>query len=728
MSRLSPTLYADGAFFSLGALLLVNTYVILFNVCAYLIRRRIISYIRQNDKDTKLKKAIYGIIVLLFAIASIFYVHFSLLSLVNNSSITLELYRWNNQLFYTILIYLSYAGIFISTLLLLQMLRPVLWKLAGIRYNIFSRKSLASLAFIWALYMTATAAILGFQKEEDRVQVWANRLAVDRNISLEIQLRNLEEDIAADQILWALTAHKNTTEAIQKRISEYYLSHLRHSCRPSITLIKENDSEGMSHLEALVSSGTPISDGSRFLVVKNAGRNTYAGLFLFYSQENGPIHMILEIEPDNNAEDKGYFTLLKKQSNPTSVIIPPVYSYAKYDDNRLSSYKGNYPYPTSIRIPEDYGHDNGRRNVIREGGYVHFHHYFSQDEIIAISRPTRTPMVFFTSFSYLFLCLALLMQIFVRGRKTRHFKTNYFRTRINAILFISSFLILASITIISVLFVYRRNEANMHNLMSSKISTIQAMIENRTRHADSWKDLTTPEFAQEIEKISATTQSDISIFTPEGKVFRSTAPEIYERMILGSRINPDAYYKICQQNQRFYINRAEVAGIKLWTLYAPVFNGNGDLVAIINSPYTDRSLDFRREATSHAAMIVNLFLLLLIGSLLFTTREVNSMFSPLVEMGHKMKSADINHLEFIVYKRDDEISSLVAAYNRMVRELSHSTIQLAQAERDNAWSQMARQVAHEIKNPLTPIKLELQRLIRLKQNNNPAWEEKFDKC
>jgi nitrogen fixation/metabolism regulation signal transduction histidine kinase len=63
----------------------------------------------------------------------------------------------------------------------------------------------------------------------------------------------------------------------------------------------------------------------------------------------------------------------------------------------------------------------------------------------------------------------------------------------------------------------------------------------------------------------------------------------------------------------------------------------------------------------------------------------------------------------------------------MVRDLSHSTRQLAQAERDNAWSQMARQVAHEIKNPLTPIKLELQRLIRLKQKGNPAWEEKFDK-
>jgi nitrogen fixation/metabolism regulation signal transduction histidine kinase len=63
----------------------------------------------------------------------------------------------------------------------------------------------------------------------------------------------------------------------------------------------------------------------------------------------------------------------------------------------------------------------------------------------------------------------------------------------------------------------------------------------------------------------------------------------------------------------------------------------------------------------------------------------------------------------------------------MVHDLSDSTRKLAQAERDKAWSQMARQVAHEIKNPLTPIKLEIQRLIRLKQKGNPAWEEKFDK-
>ena len=162
-------------------------------------------------------------------------------------------------------------------------------------------------------------------------------------------------------------------------------------------------------------------------------------------------------------------------------------------------------------------------------------------------------------------------------------------------------------------------------------------------------------------------------------------------------------------------------------LYAPLFNDNREMIAILCIPYTERNYDFRREASFHAALIINLFLLLLICSLLFSTKEVNQMFKPLIEMGNKMAKADINNPEYIIYKREDEITSLIDAYNRMVRDLSESTQKLASAERDKAWSEMARQVAHEIKNPLTPIKLEIQRLIRLKQNGNPLWEEKFDK-
>src|SRR5690606_14998816 len=75
--------------------------------------------------------------------------------------------------------------------------------------------------------------------------------------------------------------------------------------------------------------------------------------------------------------------------------------------------------------------------------------------------------------------------------------------------------------------------------------------------------------------------------------------------------------------------------------------------------------------------------------------------------------------EEIVWKRKDEIGDLVIEYNKMVRQLDISAAKLAKSEREGAWREMARQVAHEIKNPLTPMKLNLQYLQMAIDNNAP---------
>jgi nitrogen fixation/metabolism regulation signal transduction histidine kinase len=337
-------------------------------------------------------------------------------------------------------------------------------------------------------------------------------------------------------------------------------------------------------------------------------------------------------------------------------------------------------------------------------------------------------MMYFISWSYLFIIIAAAFMLLVsEEKKTSMFKRNYFRTRINTILFTSSFLVLLSMTVISVIFVYKRNETNMYDLMSTRISTVQALTESRARQAKTWQDLMNQDFFTIVENIGNNTKSDITLYNPEGRVFHSTSPEVFEKQILGARINEEAYKDIKYGNQRYFIHREKIADYRYWMLYAPIFNDNREMIAIICTPYTERNYDFRREAFFHAALIINLFLLLLICTLFFSTHEVNQMFKPLIEMGRKMANADIHNPEYIIYKREDEISALVDTYNLMVQDLAESTQKLASAERDKAWSEMARQVAHEIKNPLTPIKLEIQRLIRLKQNGNPAWEEKFDK-
>lgn len=725
----SPTMYADGPIFSsLGSLLLINTYLTLTVTCLYLVRNRILAIIRKHRNNYRRNLLIFGILTVILAVATGCYIQFTLRSLLLNSNISIELYRWNTNIFYTAMVYLSYTGLLFCILLLMQALRPVIKEFTGYKYDMLSPKTLILFAVLCSAYFTAISSQLGFRKESDRVTVWANRLSVERDLSLEIQLRSAEESIAYDQLISALSNLESTEGMIINRISEYYLNRIRQAYNLNVRIIRDKDIAGLNNFNSIIRMGTPIASGSRFVFITDEnGRSSYAGLFRFYHPERGVIRMILGIESNSNREDRGYESILGRFSKPGDINIPSYYSYAKYKDNRLMSYKGNYPYPTYFDH-EMQGHlIDRKKEVTRSKGYVHFMNLVNEDEFIVISRSQRGGLVYFTSFSYLCLALCGILFIFAGSRnKKKVFKSNYFKKRINTILFISSLLILVSMTLISILFVYKRNEENMHNLMSSRITTIQALVERQARNAKTWQDLNTPEFTAYLENIGNTTKSDITLYTSGGKVFRSTTPEVFERMIMGSRLDEEAYYNIRDLHQRFFIHREKVTDYSYWALYAPVFNDSGQIVAIIGVPYTDRSFDFRREAFFHGALIINLFLLLLIGSLLFSTREVNALFSPLIEMGKKMNVVDIHDLQYIIYKREDEISSLVDAYNLMVKDLSESTRQLALAERDKAWSQMARQVAHEIKNPLTPIKLQIQRLIRLKERNNPAWEERFD--
>ena len=234
--------------------------------------------------------------------------------------------------------------------------------------------------------------------------------------------------------------------------------------------------------------------------------------------------------------------------------LPDNFKFCKENDEcKLMSYKGNYPYPTTytdeIGTPQ-----NEKTEIVRTNSHVHFNHMIGDEEMIIISRPQRGAMVYFTSFSYLFLGLCALLYVFANNdKKKKGFKSNYFRTRINAILFTTSFMILTSMTTISVLFVYKRNQVNMQNLMSTKITTIQALIGNRIRQTESWQDLRGQEFAAALENIGNTTKSDITLYTPEGKVFLSTTPEVFEKMIIGSRIDQEAFHNISHRNQRFFI-------------------------------------------------------------------------------------------------------------------------------------------------------------------------------
>lgn len=724
----SPSTYADGEFFySFGALATTNIAICLAVFCTYSMRNEFMRKI-GSGKSRRTILAAYGLTIVLIFAATAFYMAYSLHSLIMNSGITLELYIWSRISVFTVIVYITYSGILMCLLMLIQMLSQVSAEFTGKTFSVFTTRSLAVFSIICAGYFTVTSGILGFRKEQNRVMVLANRLAVDRDIELELQLRSVEDAIAADPIIATLSMAENTGGIILNRIAENYLNRISQTYDIKVSVCKGSDSGCLLRADRFGDASSPIAPNSRFLYTYDTGGYSgYIGRFPYYSAEYGISWMFVEISSGSNRE-RGYYSIFDRNTLPGGVDIPRLYSYAKYSGGALISYKGNYAYPTVIYGSLKKKIDAGASSL-KINGYRHFINKINDNETIIVSRKIRGVMTYIVTFSYLVLVILTIMHITLHRTEkfsVRKAGRNYYRTRINTVLFIALFATLTAMAVLSVTFVQKRNEANMYDLMSNKISTIQAMFESRCGNLEGTAELNGREFKDILERIGSDTKSDITLYSPGGKVFRSTTPEIFGKMMLGARINEEAYYSIRYRSQRYYIRAEKFGDNRYYSLYAPIINHSGKLLAIINTPYTEQNYDFKQEAMFHAAAILNIFLLLLVFSLAISTYVVNGMFGPLEEMGRKMGTANIHDPEYIIYRRKDEISTLVDAYNRMVHDLSENTKALARSERDKAWSEMARQVAHEIKNPLTPIKLEIQRLIRQKQKNDPAWETRFD--
>ena len=149
-------------------------------------------------------------------------------------------------------------------------------------------------------------------------------------------------------------------------------------------------------------------------------------------------------------------------------------------------------------------------------------------------------------------------------------------------------------------------------------------------------------------------------------------------------------------------------------------------IGYIAVPYFLSEQTRKEEVDVLLARLLPPYIIVLILALLFSFWAARSMTAPIHLMIDKMRhfemGAKTNHIE---YPYHDELGELVERYNLLVEKVEESAEQLAKAERESAWRTMARQIAHEINNPLTPMKLSVQKL-QLKHGTD-QFDAYFDK-
>ena len=415
-----------------------------------------------------------------------------------------------------------------------------------------------------------------------------------------------------------------------------------------------------------------------------------------------------------------------------SIENSQVYSFAVYNKLKLVSSHNDYAFPlqlTPAQVPKT------EFNSVGQKGHDELWYKAGADKVVIIAKRDNFFIEAITLFSYLFCAFLLVTSIFwvlnavirsrLRWRELRRYWQMSIRNQVHStIIFISltSFIIVGVVTIL--FFIDRYNNNNREKL-SRTIRVLQNEVRNSLSDLIVFDDVIKvyddgyrEKLDKVIAKISEVHAVDINFYDLEGTLRASSLPLPYNKGIVSNKMDPVAYYHLNHLKEIQFFKEETIGTLQFLSNYVPVIDEAGREYAFLNIPYFTSQTKLRQEISNFLVAIINLnaFIFLIAGIVaFFITNRITRSFS---FISNKMKAVNLGQMnEAIIWNRRDEIGELVIEYNKMVSKLDNSAAALAKSEREGAWREMARQVAHEIKNPLTPMKLSLQYLQRAIDNN-----------
>ncbi len=770
-----PQHYAKSSLFpSLGDFL-INAVIILFISIIFSVHFRL----RDRETNPRSVKSIARVSMLsLLLVAFMLFFNYMFQGLIHNSNIQMEVYNFFYLNILSLIAYLILAILITSLVLIADRIVFLSSTLVEIRSFIL----IFSITFISAIFIYSTAgniinpyAIAFFivltgsiiairyfryrytysfqvflvliisvftlafitnesrRKEKNIKQVLVVNLANERDQIAEYLLEEIEERLNEDSIMiTALSSeYYDDYELYDYLGNNYFNGYFRKydlqsvACGPDFDLWLEDVNELVEcypfFYDMIDDFGVPVSPGSGFHFLDNlTGRISYLGVIL-YEFDEYPWEKALFISLDSKllTDHLGYPELLIEGKFPGNPVMAD-YSYAKYNKDRLITRTGTYPYTLSLQFETDLDKEF---SFAEKNGYEHIVYQIDQDNVIVLSKPKTTTIDLLTSFSYSFAFFYLLYSLALLICK---YPFNIGKWRIdfkNKIKFSMIGVLLLSLIIIGIGTVYyniRQFENKQYESISEKIQSVLIDIEYRLGLE---RELT-PEMRDYITgllmQLSNVFYSDINMYDLQGNIYASSRPEVFELGLIGEQMNPEAYSEMLLKNTARFVHKESISNLSYLSAYVPLTNADNEILSYLNLPYFTRSSILTKEIYTLVVAVVNIYAILILITILIAIIISNTITRPLQQIQNKLRQLSIGKKnEQIDYESDDEIGNLIKEYNRMVEELENSADLLAKSERESAWREMAKQIAHEIKNPLTPMKLSIQHLQR-------AWDDKVD--
>jgi nitrogen fixation/metabolism regulation signal transduction histidine kinase len=193
-------------------------------------------------------------------------------------------------------------------------------------------------------------------------------------------------------------------------------------------------------------------------------------------------------------------------------------------------------------------------------------------------------------------------------------------------------------------------------------------------------------------------------------------------------MNNIAFINLANLTKSEYFQNERIGRLEYISAYMPFYNSDNEVIFYLNLPYFRLQSVLARDISDMIVTVINFTLLLIVIAMSLAVFISSRLTAPLTILSSRLASVELGKKsEHLLYKGNDEVGDLVRQYNRMVDELDESAKKLAISEREYAWREMAKQIAHEIKNPLTPMKLNVQQLLKSWKDGAPGFEKKLEK-
>ena len=496
----------------------------------------------------------------------------------------------------------------------------------------------------------------------------------------------------------------------------------------------------------------PLTRWILFFVLK--GSSTNVPYLRYFSKSFDKFSYIFKKEVKDSARKNtvGYFfvraipkrykndALIPELFKPQQEYLPeysPNSAFAVYRGGRLVDYYNEYQFPT-ILSPEQLPKLEFEQR--KQNGFDELW-YKNTDKVVVIVRKDSYIIEGMTLFSYLFTTFLILLSVFrifsvlIQTRLRWHLVKQFFqvnlRSQIHGTFIFITLISIFVISVATIFFFINRYKRNNIERLSKAIQIMNNQVQTEIVKGETFDDMlkfyetqNDDELGRMVRRVAEIHGTDINFYDLTGNLVVSSNLDVYSKGILSKKINPQAYYNLHNRNLIQFINEEQMGKVSYQSIYSPVRDAGGNAYAYLNIPSFDSQTELKREISNFLVTILNLnaFIFLIAGAIaLFITNRITSSFTLI---SNKMRAINLGKTnEEIPWNRNDEIGGLVKEYNKMVNKLEASAAQLAKSEREGAWREMARQVAHEIKNPLTPMKLSIQYLQKAIDNNSPNVKE-----